>query len=137
MIFTLFFTGLTIETVSSTNLIISIGLCVDCPAHITHEYLMSKGLSFQLYNFRFSDNTLLFLGTRLERARKSLRYMGPAVLKGGFSTFLSFILLANSNSHVFETFFKVSLIKVPSGGHSITMGTRREGGRARGSRNKG
>ena len=137
MIFTLFFTGLTIETVSSTNLIISIGLCVDCPAHITHEYLMSKGLSFQLYNFRFSDNTLLFLGKRLERARKSLRYMGPAVLKGGFSTFLSFILLANSNSHVFETFFKVSLIKVPSRGHSITMGTRREGGRARGSRNKG
>ena len=37
--------------------------------------------------------------------------MGPAVLKGGFSTFLSIILLANSNSHVFETFFKVWLLK--------------------------
>ena len=49
----------------------------------------------------------IFPGTRLERAQKSLRNMGPAVLKGGFSTFLSFILLANSNSHVFETFFKV------------------------------
>ena len=61
---------------------------------------------------------------RLERAKKSLRYMGPAVLKGGFSTFLSFILLANSNSHVFETFFKVSLIKVPRG-HSITTWTRK------------
>lgn len=35
--------GLTIETVSSTNLIISIGLCVDCPAHITHEFLAAQG----------------------------------------------------------------------------------------------
>jgi hypothetical protein len=33
--------------------------------------------------------------------------MGPAVLNGGFSTFLSFILLATSDSHVFATFFKV------------------------------
>lgn len=37
------FPGLTIETVSSTNLIISIGLCVDCPAHIVHEYLATQG----------------------------------------------------------------------------------------------
>ena len=37
------FLGLTIETVSSTNLIISIGLCVDCPAHIAHEFLASQG----------------------------------------------------------------------------------------------
>jgi hypothetical protein len=35
--------GLTIETVSSTNLIISIGLCVDCPAHIAHEFLAAQG----------------------------------------------------------------------------------------------
>ena len=67
----------------------------------------------------------------MERAKKSLKYMGPAVLKGGFSTFLSFILLANSNSHVFETFFKVSLIKVPRG-RSITTGTRRKGGWGKG-----
>jgi hypothetical protein len=33
--------------------------------------------------------------------------MGPAVLNGGFSTFLSIVLLCNSNSHVFLTFFKV------------------------------
>ena len=51
-------------------------------------------------------------GTRLERAQKSLRNMGPAVLKGGFSTFLSFILLANSNSHVFETFFKIFFLVI-------------------------
>ena len=37
------FLGLTIETVSATNLIIIIGICVDCPAHITHEYMAAKG----------------------------------------------------------------------------------------------
>lgn len=46
-------------------------------------------------------------GTRNERAQNALRVIGPAVLNGGFSTFLAFILLANSRSHVFITFFKV------------------------------
>ena len=35
--------------------------------------------------------------------------IGPAVLNGGISTFLAFILLAKSDSHVFMTFFKVSI----------------------------
>ena len=61
------FLGLTIETVSSTNLIISIGLCVDCPAHIAHEFLASQGIqlihmqnTFQLhftFFFRYKDRT--------------------------------------------------------------------------------
>ena len=46
-------------------------------------------------------------GTRNERARMSLRNIGPAVLNGGLSTFLAFIPLVNSKSHVFLTFFKV------------------------------
>ncbi len=45
--------------------------------------------------------------TRDLRSADSLTNIGPAVLNGGFSTFLSFILLAKSNSHVFDTFFKV------------------------------
>lgn len=47
------------------------------------------------------------VGTREERAKKALVNIGAAVLNGGFSTFLAFILLANSRSHVFTTFFKV------------------------------
>jgi hypothetical protein len=38
---------------------------------------------------------------------KTLRDIGPAVLNGGFSTFLAFVLTAGSTSHVFSTFFKV------------------------------
>ena len=33
--------------------------------------------------------------------------MGPAVFNGGLSTFLAFILVAFSDSYVFQTFFKV------------------------------
>lgn len=47
-------------------------------------------------------------GTRNERAHKTLREMGPPVINGAFSTFLSFSLLVFSDSHVFQSFFKVS-----------------------------
>jgi hypothetical protein len=52
----------------------------------------------------------LIAGNRNERLRKTLIHMGPAVLNGGFSTFLSIVLLCNSNSHVFITFFKVKML---------------------------
>ena len=36
------FWGLTIDTVSCTNIIISIGLCVDYSAHIAHAFLANQ-----------------------------------------------------------------------------------------------
>jgi hypothetical protein len=84
------FWGLTIDTVSCTNLIIAIGLCVDYSAHIAHAFLHAKG-------------------TRDAKVKTALTDIGPAVLNGGFSTFLAFILLAGSRSHVFQSFFKKRL----------------------------
>lgn len=43
-----------------------------------------------------------------ERARVTLRDIGPAVWNGGFSTFLAVVLLVFSKSYVSMTFFKVS-----------------------------
>lgn len=43
----------------------------------------------------------------VERAKITVATMGSAVINGGFSTFLAFVLLATSNSYVFITFFKV------------------------------
>ena len=40
---------------------------------------------------------------------------GPHVFHGGFSTFLAFVLLAGSKSHVFLTFFKVFFLVVVFG----------------------
>lgn len=39
----------------------------------------------------------------------ALKEIGPAVFNGGFSTFLAFVLLANSNSYGFALFFRVSI----------------------------
>jgi len=49
----------------------------------------------------------LFAGSRKERTVKTVQNIGPAVLNGGFSTFLALALLATSESHVFSSFFKV------------------------------
>jgi len=87
------FWGLTIDTVSCTNVIISIGLCVDYSAHIAHAFMSSHG-------------------TRDQRVKHALADIGPAVFNGGFSTFLAFVLLAGSKSHVFATFFKVFFLVV-------------------------
>lgn len=84
--------GLTIDTVSCIDLVLAIGLCVDYAAHVGHTFMTHTG-------------------TRDERARATVGRIGPAVLNGGFSTFLSFVFLSNSSSHVFLTFFKVSRIK--------------------------
>ena len=86
---TMHFWGLTIDTVSCINLVLAIGLCVDYAAHVAHTFMTKTG-------------------TRNERAAATISAIGPAVFHGGFSTFLAFIFLANSDSHVFLTFFKVS-----------------------------
>ena len=49
------------------------------------------------------------------QVRDALADIGPAVFNGGFSTFLAFILLANSKSHVFSTFFKVFFLVIVFG----------------------
>jgi len=85
--------GLTIDVISCINLVIAVGLTVDYSAHITHCFIR-------------------LTGTREERAVKTLRDIGPAVLNGGFSTFLAFILTAGSASHVFSTFFKIFFLVV-------------------------
>ena len=92
----LHFWGITIDTVSCNNLVIAIGLCVDYSVHITHRFLNEHG-------------------TRNERVVSTLQNIGPAVFNGGFSTFLAFILLAGSKSHVFSSFFKIFFLVVTFG----------------------
>ena len=67
-------------------------MCVDYSAHITHTFMVNTG-------------------SRERRVKDALTNIGPAVLNGGFSTFLAFILLATSKSHVFTSFFKVNQTK--------------------------
>ena len=85
--------GITIDVVSSVNIIIAIGLCVDYSVHMCHAFLTVSG-------------------TRKERAKAAIMDMGVAVLNGGFSTLIAFILLAGSESHVFSSFFRIFLLVI-------------------------
>merc|ERR1711915_186287 len=82
------FWGLTVDVISCNTLVISVGLCVDFSAHIAHRFLMTSG-------------------TRNEKVVSTLVRIGPAVLNGGISTLLAFILLAFSESYIFLSFFKI------------------------------
>ncbi|KAJ8305669.1 hypothetical protein KUTeg_016214, partial [Tegillarca granosa] len=66
------FWGLTIDTVSSIQLILAIGLAVDYSAHIGHCFMTVNG-------------------TRDERVKATLVEIGAPVFSGGFSTFLAFV----------------------------------------------
>ena len=84
---------ISIDVVSAVNVIIAIGLCVDYSVHICHAFLTVSG-------------------TRKERAAAAMVDMGPAVLNGGVSTLIAFILLAGSDSHVFSVFFRIFLLVI-------------------------
>ncbi|KAL5022900.1 hypothetical protein ScPMuIL_002055 [Solemya velum] len=85
---TLHFWGVTIDTASSILLILAVGLAVDYSAHVGHTFMKERG-------------------TRRDRAISTLARIGPAVFNGGFSTFLAFVLLADSKSYGFTVFFRV------------------------------
>lgn len=92
----MYFWGLTIDIVSCIGLELAAGLCVDYAAHISHTFLTCTG-------------------TRQERALKTVVDMGPAILSGGTATLLSLAVLANSESYIFVSFFKVSNIHSKKG----------------------
>ena len=54
-------------------------------------------------------------GSKLDRAKHSLRTIGPAVMNGGMTTFLSVIMLCGSQSHLFITFWKIFCLTVVFG----------------------
>ena len=90
------FWGLTIDTSAAILITIAMGLSVDYSAHIAHAFMVTEG-------------------SRNDRVIITLTNMGPAVLNGGFSTFLAFALLMSSASYVFITFFKIFFLIVVFG----------------------
>ncbi|GLH10958.1 NPC intracellular cholesterol transporter 1 homolog 1b [Gryllus bimaculatus] len=89
----MYFWGLTIDIVSCIGLELAAGLCVDYAAHIGHTFLTCSG-------------------TRRERALKTVVDIGPAILSGGVATLLALAVLANSESYIFVSFFKIFLLVV-------------------------
>nr|XP_012227308.1 PREDICTED: patched domain-containing protein 3-like [Linepithema humile] len=84
----MYFLGLTVEVSSSITILLCAGLAVDYAAHIGLEFIRSSG-------------------SKQERALTTFSVIGPAVLNGGLSTFLAFVLLGFSRAYIFMTFFKL------------------------------
>ena len=119
---TLSFWKTTIDPLSSVNIILAVGLCIDYPAHIAHSFLVATGNHNTIRNFDYktyltsiSYLEIFLSGSSKERAQTSLLKILPAVLNGGMTTFLALVVLATSNSHAFLTFFKVFFLTVVFG----------------------
>ena len=79
-------------------MVMSVGLSVDYCVHIAHAFVHAKERSDPKRRFE-----------------EALMSMGPAVLKGGFSTFLGVSLLSMASSSVFRIFFKMLFLTVVAG----------------------
>jgi hypothetical protein len=84
----MYFWGLSIDSVCVVNLVLAIGLAVDYTMHIAHVFITTPG-------------------ERLERAKYAVESMGSSVLHGATSTFLAVLMLSQSQSYIFVSFFKM------------------------------
>merc|ERR1712113_254080 len=97
------FWGVTMNGVSTIYFLMCAGFSVDYSAHIAHAFNSAVGSS--------SD-----------RALESLTRLGPCVWHAIFSTFLAVMVLAFTNSFVFEVFFKIlCLVCIIAGAHGIWL----------------
>ena len=92
----IYYWDLTMNNIVVVNLVIGLGLSVDYSAHIAHTYLHVE-----------APKELTTREKRKYKARVAISSMGSSVAHGGISTFLAIILLAGSQSYIFEVFFKL------------------------------
>jgi len=81
--------GVSIDSVSVTNLVLAVGLAVDYSVHVAHAFLLAPGW------------------TRNDRVKVATLEMGVPVLHGAASTFCAVMLLSMAGSYIFIVFFKM------------------------------
>lgn len=104
MVGMIYFTGININVVSVINLVVTLGLAVDYCAHIGHAFMLQRH------------------GTRQQRAVAAVASIGGSVLNGAVSTFLAVLVLAFTESYVFQVFFKMlSSIVIMGAFHGLVL----------------
>lgn len=104
-----------LNSISSINLVLAIGLSVDAVAHVTHAFLASGGkhkhanagsiAGQKSVALRWQDEPCFGGDMRHERAISALKNMGRPVFQGGLSSLLGLALLyAGASSYIFEVF---------------------------------
>ena len=89
----MYFVGDPINMVTAINLLLAIGLCIDCSAHVAHAFLTAHG-------------------TRDERAATALKHIGLSVFNGSMTTFVSCFPMFAARSYIFQVFARMFMFIV-------------------------
>ena len=91
------FWGLALSAITTIQIILSIGICVDSTVHISHAFMTATGKN------------------RNERVSVALEKVGIPILNGACSSLLGILMLALGSSYIFTSFFKTMFLVVVLG----------------------
>ena len=98
------FWGLALSAITTVQIILSVGFCVDFTVHISHAFMTATGKN------------------RNERVMAALEKLGVPILNGAFSSILGILMLAFAGSYIFKSFFKTMLLVIVLGlAHSLLL----------------
>ena len=98
------FWGLALSAITTVQIILSVGFCVDFTVHISHAFMTATGKN------------------RNERVAAALEKVGVPILNGGLSSILGILMLAFAGSYIFKSFFKTMLLVILLGlAHSLLL----------------
>ncbi|KAM9439698.1 LOW QUALITY PROTEIN: patched domain-containing protein 3 [Clarias gariepinus] len=86
--------GISLDSISMINLVISIGFSVDFSAHISYTFVSSAKPGAD------------------DKAMEALSHLGYPILQGAFSTILGVAVLSASVSYIFRTFFTIMFLVI-------------------------
>ena len=98
------FWGLELSAITSVQIILSVGFCVDFTIHISHAFMTATGKN------------------RNRRVVAAMDKVGVPILNGAITSILGILMLAFAKSYVFQSFFKTMLLVMVLGlFHSIML----------------
>ena len=96
--------GLALSAITTVQIILSVGFCVDFTVHISHAFMTATGKN------------------RNERVMMALDKVGVPILNGALSSILGILMLAFATSYVFTSFFQSMLLVIVLGlSHSLLL----------------
>lgn len=98
------FWGLELSAITSVQIILSVGFCVDFTIHISHAFMSATGKN------------------RNYRVVAAMEKVGVPILNGAITSILGILMLGFAKSYVFQSFFKTMLLVMLLGlFHSVML----------------
>ena len=100
----MYFWNLELSAITSVQIILSVGFCVDFTVHISHAFMTASGKN------------------RNVRVGQALEKVGVPILNGALSSILGILMLAFATTYVYKTFFQTMLLVTLLGlGHALLL----------------